>query len=71
LAEGLFKGGGVDGDVGEEIAMGAVMTVIGLARGHGEKLFDAPDVKMEEESAVKNEGVAEAALGVPGKLKSV
>ena len=68
LAQRELETGGISLHVREEFSVRAVVPVVGLTRGHREEPLDAGDVEIQQETAVKKQVPAFAALGVAGKF---
>jgi len=67
-AERHFDTRGGGGEVPDEIEMRTVDTIIGFLGWHGEKFADQVQVCRQQESAMKEQPVPAAALGIAGKF---
>ncbi len=71
LCQALLHQNGRKREVGQEVAVGAAEAVIGLLGGYGQSLFQQIQVEVQEEAAVKEQGVAASPLGIAGELQAV
>ena len=60
---------GRDRHIGQEVGVRALLAILRLAAGQRQQLRDEPQIELEQEAAVKEQGAALAALGVAGKLQ--
>jgi len=69
LGEGRFEGVNGEIDVDKEVGVGAVETIVRLARRRGEGLLDEAEVQVQEEATVKQETALVPTLGVAAELE--
>ena len=64
----LFDRGRRDAEIGQELFVRAVVAVVGLAAGQGEKLLHQRKVEAQQKGAMEKQGAALATLGVAGEF---